>query len=85
MLFDWFGKFILFCNIPSCILLCESFEHVLQISIPFRNPSNIHFFVVVKGQIDWLKDFCVVIKNFVDAQQKNNQTQAVLVFLSETD
>ena len=53
--FDLFDQLILFWYVPSCVPLCESFEHMQGTSIPFHNPLKVHFFIVVKGQIDRLK------------------------------
>ena len=38
----------------------------------------------VKGQLDWLKYFCIVMKT-LHVQQKYNETQAEQVFSSKTD
>ena len=54
-------------------------------AVPFHNPSNVRFFIVVKGQIDWLKYFCVVMKTSRILNRKKKKIQTELVFSSETD
>ena len=49
------------------------------------NLSNIHFFIANQGSTWLAKTFLHCHENFAHAQQKNNQTQAELVFSSETD
>ena len=49
------------------------------------NLSNVHFFIASQGSTRLVKIFLNCHENFGHTQQKNNQTQAELVFSSETD